>query len=150
MLIRGGSYARYAATGHLLYLSAGRVHAVGFDTQSLELRGQARDVVDEPVAEFDISVGPQGTQVLVFDGVVQVCNRASGASTVVDRYCGSVLARPDGTLLGSKLHKTAGSSDPGLYTLQDGSVQVGNSIPYDPKAEAEARGKATNKDNFAG
>ncbi len=49
---------------------------------------------------------------------------------------------PDGTLLGSKLHKTAGSSDPGLYTLQDGSVQVGNSIPYDPKAEAEARGKA--------
>lgn len=48
---------------------------------------------------------------------------------------------PDGTLLGSKLHKTAGTSDPALFTLRDGSVQVGNSIPYDPKAEAEARGK---------
>jgi Tol biopolymer transport system component len=56
VVIRGGSYARYAATGHLLYLSAGRVHAVGFDARSLELRGQARGVLDEPVAEFDISV----------------------------------------------------------------------------------------------
>jgi serine/threonine-protein kinase len=55
VLIRGGSYARYAATGHLLYLSAARVHAVGFDARSLELNGEARGVVDEPVDEFAIS-----------------------------------------------------------------------------------------------
>lgn len=48
---------------------------------------------------------------------------------------------PDGTLLGSQLHKSAGSLNPQLFTMKDGSVQVGNSIPYDPKAEAEARGK---------
>jgi serine/threonine-protein kinase len=55
VLIRGGSYARYAATGHLLYLSAGRVHAAGFDARRLEMRGQARQVVDEAVDEFAIS-----------------------------------------------------------------------------------------------
>lgn len=48
---------------------------------------------------------------------------------------------PDGTLLGSQLHKAGGSVNPQLFTMKDGSVQVGNSIPYDPKAEAEARGK---------
>ncbi|QJE97028.1 hypothetical protein [Luteolibacter luteus] len=48
---------------------------------------------------------------------------------------------PDGSLLGSQLHKAAGSINPQLFTMKDGSVQVGNSIPYDPKAEAEARGK---------
>jgi serine/threonine-protein kinase len=56
VLIRGGSHARYTATGHLLYLSAGRLHAIGFDARNLELRGQATAVVDEPVAEFAISV----------------------------------------------------------------------------------------------
>lgn len=48
---------------------------------------------------------------------------------------------PDGTLLGSELHKSGGASDPQLFTLRDGAVQVGNGIPYDPKAEAEARGR---------
>lgn len=48
---------------------------------------------------------------------------------------------PDGTLLGNDLHKAAGGVDPQLFTLREGSVQVANSIPYDPKAEAEARGR---------
>ena len=48
---------------------------------------------------------------------------------------------PDGSLLGTKLHKSGGGLNPQLFTMRDGSVQVGNSIPYDPKAEAEARGK---------
>jgi len=47
---------------------------------------------------------------------------------------------PEGTLLGTELHKS-GAGEPQLLTLADGIVQVGNSIPYDPKAEAEARSK---------
>jgi hypothetical protein len=47
---------------------------------------------------------------------------------------------PDGSLLGAELHKN-GAGDPVLMTSADGIVQVGNSIPYDPKAEAEARAK---------
>ena len=53
---------------------------------------------------------------------------------------GHVRVAADGQLLGRELHKR-GNSDPVLYTSRDGIVEVGNSIPYDPKAEAEARGK---------
>jgi hypothetical protein len=48
---------------------------------------------------------------------------------------------PDGSLLGRELHKRGGGPDPQLVTLKGGIVQVGNSIPYDPKAEAEARSR---------
>ena len=48
---------------------------------------------------------------------------------------------PDGTLLGRELHKRGAGPDPILVTLSSGIVQVGNSIPYDPKAEAEARSR---------
>jgi hypothetical protein len=48
---------------------------------------------------------------------------------------------PDGALLGRELHKRGAGPDPMLLTSSDGIVQVGNSIPYDPKAEAEARGR---------
>ncbi|WP_035611219.1 hypothetical protein [Haloferula sp. BvORR071] len=47
----------------------------------------------------------------------------------------------DGAILGGELHKAPGGGNPVLMTAQDGSVQVGNSIVYDPKAEAEARSK---------
>jgi hypothetical protein len=55
---------------------------------------------------------------------------------------GHARVAPDGKLLGRELHKRGGGSDPLLYTSKEGIVQVGNSIPYDPKAAAEARSKA--------
>ncbi len=48
---------------------------------------------------------------------------------------------PDGSFLGRDFHKRGPAADPFLATLPTGAVQVGNSIPYDPKAEAEARSK---------
>jgi hypothetical protein len=48
---------------------------------------------------------------------------------------------PDGSLLGRELHKRGAGPDPLLMTLPSGIVQVGNSIPYDPKAEAETRSR---------
>lgn len=48
---------------------------------------------------------------------------------------------PDGAFLGRDFHKRGGAADPFLATLPTGAVQVGNSIPYDPKAEAESRDK---------
>lgn len=86
----GGATMNFAR-GAFRFMSgtgASEAYALQTPTATIGVRG----------TEFDISVGPQGTQVLVFDGAVEVCNRASGACTVVDRYCGSVLARPDGTL----------------------------------------------------
>jgi hypothetical protein len=64
---------------------------------------------------------------------------------------GHVRVAPDGQLLGRELHKRGAGSDPVLYTSRDGIVQVGNSIPYDPKAAAEARGrvrKASDRPSF--
>jgi hypothetical protein len=63
---------------------------------------------------------------------------------------GHVRVASDGQLLGRELHKRGGR-DPVLFTSKDGIVEVGNSIPYDPKAEAEARGrvrKASDRPSF--
>ena len=46
---------------------------------------------------------------------------------------------PDGALLGGEYHRGTGGGAPLLVTARDGIVQVGNSIPYDPRAEATAR-----------
>jgi hypothetical protein len=47
----------------------------------------------------------------------------------------------EGMLLGAELHKTTGAGNPMLTTSRTGEVGVANSIPYDPRAEAEARSK---------
>ncbi|WP_193213460.1 hypothetical protein [Luteolibacter marinus] len=48
---------------------------------------------------------------------------------------------PDGSLLGRELHKRGAGPDPQLITTPQGVVQVVNGIAYDPRAEAEARGR---------
>jgi hypothetical protein len=47
----------------------------------------------------------------------------------------------DGKVISRQIHQRGPHGDPLLLTLGDGSVQVGNSIPYDPKAAAEQRAK---------
>ena len=46
VLIRGGTYARYVPTGHLVYYRAGTIMAVPFDPVTLELQGSASPVVE--------------------------------------------------------------------------------------------------------
>lgn len=46
ILVRGGSYARYLPTGHLLYLRGGSFFAVAFDAEKLEVQGP-------PIQMFD-------------------------------------------------------------------------------------------------
>jgi hypothetical protein len=47
----------------------------------------------------------------------------------------------DGKLNDRQIHQRGPQGDPQLLTFGDGSVRVANSIPYDPKAAAEARAK---------
>jgi hypothetical protein len=47
----------------------------------------------------------------------------------------------DGNLVNRQIHQRGPQGDPQLLTLGDGTVQVANSIPYDPKAAAELRAK---------
>jgi eukaryotic-like serine/threonine-protein kinase len=41
VLVRGGSYARYVPSGHLLYAAGGALRAIAFDVDRLETRGTA-------------------------------------------------------------------------------------------------------------
>jgi hypothetical protein len=45
----------------------------------------------------------------------------------------------DGQLVERQIHRRPPQGDPRLLTMGDGTVQVVNSIPYDPKAEATRR-----------
>ena len=47
----------------------------------------------------------------------------------------------DGKLVERQIHQRAAVGDPQLLTFADGTVRVANSIPYDPKAAAEAKAK---------
>lgn len=47
----------------------------------------------------------------------------------------------DGKLVERQLHQCGLQGDPQLLTFGDGTVRVANSIPYDPKAAAEAKAK---------
>ncbi|MDP3851585.1 MAG: hypothetical protein Q8Q59_13840 [Luteolibacter sp.] len=47
----------------------------------------------------------------------------------------------DGKLVDRQIHQRGPQGDPQLLTFADGSVRVANSIPYDPKAAAEARAR---------
>ena len=45
VLVRGGSFPRYAESGHLLYVKQGAVYAVPFDPSRLEVHGEGRPVL---------------------------------------------------------------------------------------------------------
>lgn len=47
----------------------------------------------------------------------------------------------DGRLVERQIHQRGAQGDPKLITFGDGTVSVGNSIPYDPRAAAEAKAK---------
>lgn len=47
----------------------------------------------------------------------------------------------DGKLVDRKIHQRGPQGDPILMTSANGTVTVGNSLPYDPKAAAEAKAK---------
>ncbi len=47
----------------------------------------------------------------------------------------------DGKIVSRDIHQRGPTGDPQLLTFADGTVRVSNSIPYDPKAAAEAKSK---------
>ena len=48
----------------------------------------------------------------------------------------------DGNVINRQIHQRGPVGDPQLLTLADGSVQVSNSIPFDPKGAAQERTKS--------
>ena len=62
VLVQGGTHPRYSPSGHLLYAHDGKIFAVGFDPDRLELQGQPFTVLEglqmsrnTGVANYDVS-----------------------------------------------------------------------------------------------
>jgi serine/threonine-protein kinase len=76
VLIRGGSDAHYVSSGHLVYASAGTLHAVAFDLARLAVVGTPVKVLPEvltrPGGNTNVTVAADGTLVYVSGGVSAV------------------------------------------------------------------------------
>jgi serine/threonine-protein kinase len=80
VLVRNGYFARYAASGHLLYMSNGTLFAAPFDVRRLKLTGQAVPVVEGVATNpgfggAQFSVADNGTLVYVPGSVDSPANR---------------------------------------------------------------------------
>ena len=69
ILVRGATNPRWSATGHLLYVAEGALHAVPFDPDALEMQGEAAAVLDGISAKgsgaANVAVAGDGTLVYV-------------------------------------------------------------------------------------
>lgn len=73
VLIQGGTHAHYVPSGHLLFASAGALHAVAFDLARLAVAGTPVQVVPQVVTgtygSADVAVASDATTVYVPGGV---------------------------------------------------------------------------------
>ena len=72
VLIRGGSDARYVASGHLVYRATGRLHAVAFDLGRLAVVGTPVTVQPEVPTDAGMAVAADGTLLYVSGAVSKV------------------------------------------------------------------------------
>ena len=67
ILIRGGTFPRYLASGHLVYVREGTLHAVPFDAKRLEIRGHAQPVLSGVLSSGGVgSSGGDGSSQVAF------------------------------------------------------------------------------------
>jgi serine/threonine-protein kinase len=78
VLVKNGTYARYAPTGHLVFASAGALKAVPFDLSRLEVRGEPVElfsgVLIKESGAADFAMSADGTLVYLA-GAVQITDR---------------------------------------------------------------------------
>ncbi len=132
VLERGGMYPRYLPSGHLVYLAKGKLFAVPFDADRLEVHGPATPVLEEVAndpafgsAQFDFSRG--GTMLYrrgkaIGQRIVQWLDGAGNTQTLLAEPAFYQMPRlsPDGTRLALVVSKGS-SSDVWVYDIQQGS-----------------------------
>ena len=69
-LIRGGGVARYSPSGHLVYSARQTLHAVAFDVDRLEVRGEPVQVAENN-ASSDYAMSSDGSLIFVAGGASQ-------------------------------------------------------------------------------
>jgi serine/threonine-protein kinase len=82
VLVRGGTHARYAANGYLVYAAAGALRAIRFDLENLAVVGSSREVLPQvmttPFGAVEATLSQDGTLVYVPGG-----SAASGIRALV-------------------------------------------------------------------
>ncbi len=109
-VLRGGSHAQYAPSGHLIYATPGTLRAVPFDLTQLRTRGSGLpvipDVVTTPLGAVDAVVAADGTLAYVAGGAVASAGATlvwvdrQGRETAIPaprRFYGHPRVSPDGT-----------------------------------------------------
>jgi serine/threonine-protein kinase len=81
VLVRGGTYARYVPTGHLVYYRAGTVMAVPFDLARLEVTGTAAPVLEGVMS----STSGFGAGQFTFSNNGSLAYVPGGATTTIER-----------------------------------------------------------------
>ena len=130
-LIRGGSHARYAPSGHLVYGVGGSLHAVRFDLKRLEVVGTGVQVVEgiatTGLGAVSIAIAQNGSLVYVAGASVSRDSQSvaavdrSGRSTPLpgippNRYR-TVRVSPDGTRLALSTYDNVSIYDLARETL---------------------------------
>jgi serine/threonine protein kinase/Tol biopolymer transport system component len=129
ILIRGGSYARYVPTGHLVYVKGSFIYAVPFDPEKLEVTGTPKKLFEggwmNPFSgEANISFTRDGTLLYIPRGIesynvgrikwIDFQGKTSSLVDTTNSYWVAALS-PDGQKLA--LHVQAANDDIWLYHL---------------------------------
>ncbi len=129
ILLEGGSNARYAPTGHIVYARAGSLMAIPFDLKRLELTGSPVGVLEEVItsdsygaAQFNLS--PNGSLIYVRGGPENYytklawVDRKGGIQSLPanPRIFAGVHCSPDGKRLAVQIG--GGNEDIWIYEIQ--------------------------------
>jgi serine/threonine protein kinase/Tol biopolymer transport system component len=133
VIVRNGYFGRYAASGHLLYMSNGTVFAAPFDLRRLELTGQAVPVIEGVTTNAgfggaQFSVADNGALVYAPGSIDSTANNPlvlfdrSGAETPLHSTPANWLDlrfAPDGTRVAAVLNDGNGTSIWSVDTAKD-------------------------------
>jgi serine/threonine protein kinase/dipeptidyl aminopeptidase/acylaminoacyl peptidase len=128
-LIRGGSYARYVPTGHIVYVKGSDIYAVPFDLQKLEVSGQPRKLfrggwMNPFSGDANLAFTDNGTLLYIPRGIesysvskikwIDFQGRTTPLVDTVNSYWAAELS-PDGEKLA--LHVQAANDDIWVYHI---------------------------------
>ena len=134
-LIEGGSEARYAASGHLVYGYRGDLRAVAFDIDRLEITGESRVVVSgvrmDPLGHTYFSLSRDGTLAYVPGGASEAGQRAlvwlspqgDELSVLAEGFFENPVISPDGRRVAAEL-RDEGVGQPVILTIDDDGPPV--------------------------
>jgi Tol biopolymer transport system component len=130
-----GTYPRYSPSGHLLFERDGRVFAVPFDPQRLEIAGQAVPVLDGVKTSpnsgaADFTVSDNGSLVYLpenaysHDGLIVWVDRKKQVQELAApaRHYGSPHVSPDGQRIALAIPSGSSGSDIWVYEIPHGTL----------------------------